>query len=81
ARAVRRGDEQPSGAQRARRREGRRRGRHHRSGVDPEKLAAAISEILSDPQRASRMGAASRTLATPEATKSIVDLIEKIQRD
>jgi UDP-N-acetylglucosamine--N-acetylmuramyl-(pentapeptide) pyrophosphoryl-undecaprenol N-acetylglucosamine transferase len=49
--------------------------------LTPEKLARTISDIVSDPQRASRMGAASQTLATPDATKNIVDLIERIQRD
>jgi UDP-N-acetylglucosamine--N-acetylmuramyl-(pentapeptide) pyrophosphoryl-undecaprenol N-acetylglucosamine transferase len=48
--------------------------------LTPERLASAISDIAADPQRASRMGTASRTLATPDATKTIVDLIERIQR-
>lgn len=47
--------------------------------LSPEKLASAITEIVSDPERAERMGAASKTLALPAATKNIVDLIEKIQ--
>ncbi len=47
--------------------------------LSPERLAAAITEIVRDPERARRMGAASKTLATPSATKNIVDLIEKIQ--
>ncbi len=49
--------------------------------LSPERLAGAISEIAGDPQRAARMGAASKTLATPEATKTIADLIEKIERN
>lgn len=49
--------------------------------LTPERLAAAISEVLADPERAARMGAASKTLARPDATKNIVDLIEKIHRD
>ncbi|HYI12798.1 MAG TPA: undecaprenyldiphospho-muramoylpentapeptide beta-N-acetylglucosaminyltransferase [Thermoanaerobaculia bacterium] len=49
--------------------------------LSPERLAGAISEVLADPQRAARMGTASKTLATPDATKSIVDLITTIQRD
>ena len=49
--------------------------------LTPERLAGAISEILADPQRASRMGEASRTLAMPQATKTIVDLVEKIERN
>jgi len=48
--------------------------------LTPEKLAATIADILSDPQRAARMGAAAKTLAMPEATKTIVDFVEKIQR-
>ena len=41
--------------------------------LTPERLAAAIRDI--DPQR---MGAAAKALAQPEATKKIVDTIEKI---
>jgi len=48
------------------------------SQLTPEKLAMTISEILSDPARATRMGAAARSLAAPEASKKIVDLLEKI---
>ena len=47
--------------------------------LSPEKLAAAITDIVSDPERAARMGASSKTLSLPSATKNIVDLIEKIQ--
>jgi UDP-N-acetylglucosamine--N-acetylmuramyl-(pentapeptide) pyrophosphoryl-undecaprenol N-acetylglucosamine transferase len=49
--------------------------------LTPERLAAAIGEIVTDPERATRMGTASKTLATPQATKTIVDLIERIQRN
>jgi UDP-N-acetylglucosamine--N-acetylmuramyl-(pentapeptide) pyrophosphoryl-undecaprenol N-acetylglucosamine transferase len=48
--------------------------------LSPERLAAAISEVLADPARAARMGAAAKTLAMPQATKTIVDLVERIQR-
>jgi UDP-N-acetylglucosamine--N-acetylmuramyl-(pentapeptide) pyrophosphoryl-undecaprenol N-acetylglucosamine transferase len=48
--------------------------------LSPERLAFAITEIVSDRDRTSRMGAASRTLSTPDATKKIVDLLEKIER-
>lgn len=48
--------------------------------LSPERLAGAISEIVNDPARAARMGEATKTLATPAASKTIVDLIEKIQR-
>jgi UDP-N-acetylglucosamine--N-acetylmuramyl-(pentapeptide) pyrophosphoryl-undecaprenol N-acetylglucosamine transferase len=47
--------------------------------LSPEKLASVITEIVNDPERAERMGHASKTLALPAATKNIVDLIEKIQ--
>ncbi|MGZ8710915.1 MAG: undecaprenyldiphospho-muramoylpentapeptide beta-N-acetylglucosaminyltransferase [Thermoanaerobaculia bacterium] len=46
--------------------------------LSPEKLAAAIAGIVSDPERSARMGASSKTLAKPSATQNIVDLIEKI---
>ncbi len=49
--------------------------------LTPERLAAAITSIASDPERARRMGEASRKLASPEATDRIVDFIEKIQRN
>jgi UDP-N-acetylglucosamine--N-acetylmuramyl-(pentapeptide) pyrophosphoryl-undecaprenol N-acetylglucosamine transferase len=48
--------------------------------LSPEKLGLAITEIVSDPDRTSRMGTAARTLAVPDATKKIVDLLEKIER-
>ena len=50
------------------------------SQLTPEKLAMTISEILSDAARVARMGAAARSLAAPEATKKIVDLLDKIER-
>jgi UDP-N-acetylglucosamine--N-acetylmuramyl-(pentapeptide) pyrophosphoryl-undecaprenol N-acetylglucosamine transferase len=49
--------------------------------LSPERLAGAISEVLADRQRTERMGVAAKKLAVPNATKSIVDLIDKIQRD
>ncbi len=48
--------------------------------LSPERLGFAITEIVSNPDRTTRMGAASRTLATPDATRKIVDLLEKIER-
>ncbi len=48
--------------------------------LSPERLAGAISDVLADPARAARMGAAAKTLAMPQATKTIVDLVERIQR-
>lgn len=49
--------------------------------LTPERLAGAIGELVRDPERIARMGAAARTLASPAATKNIVDFIERIQRD
>lgn len=49
--------------------------------LSPERLGLAIAEIINDPDRAARMGAAARTLAEPDATKKIVDLLEKIVRN
>jgi UDP-N-acetylglucosamine--N-acetylmuramyl-(pentapeptide) pyrophosphoryl-undecaprenol N-acetylglucosamine transferase len=50
------------------------------SELSPERLAFAITSILSDSDRAAVMGKAARKLATPDATKKIVDLLEKIER-
>ena len=49
--------------------------------LTPERLAGAISQAVADPRRTERMGMAAKTLAVPDATKKIVDLIEQIQRD
>jgi UDP-N-acetylglucosamine--N-acetylmuramyl-(pentapeptide) pyrophosphoryl-undecaprenol N-acetylglucosamine transferase len=48
------------------------------SQLTPERLAAAIAGIASDPEKARQMGESAKSLATPEATKRIVDTIEKI---
>jgi UDP-N-acetylglucosamine--N-acetylmuramyl-(pentapeptide) pyrophosphoryl-undecaprenol N-acetylglucosamine transferase len=48
--------------------------------LKPERLAFAITEIVDDPGRAAAMGTAAKTLASPDATKKIVDLLEKIER-
>ena len=48
------------------------------SALTPERLGLAIAEIINDSDRAVRMGMAARSLAAPEATKKIVDLLEKI---
>jgi len=50
------------------------------SQLTPERLGLAVAEIINDPDRAARMGAAARTLSAPDATKKIVDLLEKILR-
>jgi UDP-N-acetylglucosamine--N-acetylmuramyl-(pentapeptide) pyrophosphoryl-undecaprenol N-acetylglucosamine transferase len=49
--------------------------------LSAERLALAISEVISHPDRTRKMGSAAKTLASPDATKTIVDLIEKIQRN
>jgi len=48
--------------------------------LSPERLGFAITEIVREPGRTERMGTNARTLAAPDATKKIVDLLEKIQR-
>jgi UDP-N-acetylglucosamine--N-acetylmuramyl-(pentapeptide) pyrophosphoryl-undecaprenol N-acetylglucosamine transferase len=48
--------------------------------LSPERLAASMTEVINDPQRTARMGAAAHALAAPDATKNIVDLLEKIER-
>lgn len=48
--------------------------------LSPERLAAAISDVATNSDRAARMGEAARSLATPDAAKKIVDLLEKVQR-
>ncbi len=48
--------------------------------LTPERLAMAITEVIHDPPRAAQMGSAARTLAAPDASKKIVDLLEKLQR-
>lgn len=47
----------------------------------PGRLSAAIGLVLGDASRARQMGSAARGLAVPGATKSIVDLIDSIQRN
>lgn len=48
--------------------------------LTPERLASAISEFVNESDRSLRMGAAAQTLAVPDATKKIVDLLQKIER-
>jgi UDP-N-acetylglucosamine--N-acetylmuramyl-(pentapeptide) pyrophosphoryl-undecaprenol N-acetylglucosamine transferase len=50
------------------------------SELSPERLGLAVAEIINDPERAARMGKAANALAAPDATKKIVDLLEKIER-
>ncbi|HEV7920615.1 MAG TPA: undecaprenyldiphospho-muramoylpentapeptide beta-N-acetylglucosaminyltransferase [Thermoanaerobaculia bacterium] len=49
------------------------------SELTPERLAAAIAEVLGDSERSRRMGEAAGRLAAPDATKKIVNYIEKIE--
>ncbi len=46
--------------------------------LTPEKLAAAVGEIVQTPNKTAQMAAAAKSLAAVEATKRIVDTIEKI---
>jgi UDP-N-acetylglucosamine--N-acetylmuramyl-(pentapeptide) pyrophosphoryl-undecaprenol N-acetylglucosamine transferase len=48
--------------------------------LTPERLGLIVNEIINDADRAARMGAAARALAVPDATKKIVDLLEKIAK-
>jgi len=48
--------------------------------LTPEKLANTITELIADPERTARMGAAAHALVSADATKKIVDLLEKIDR-
>jgi UDP-N-acetylglucosamine--N-acetylmuramyl-(pentapeptide) pyrophosphoryl-undecaprenol N-acetylglucosamine transferase len=48
--------------------------------LSPERLGFAITEMVREPDRTERMGVAAKTLAAPDATKKIVDLLEKIHR-
>jgi len=49
--------------------------------LTPERLAGAISAILSEEGKSARMGDAAQRLAAPEAGRKIVDLIEEMQRN
>lgn len=49
--------------------------------LTPERLGLAIAEVINDPERSGRMAKAARSLAAPDATKKIVDLIQQIQRN
>lgn len=51
------------------------------SQLTPERLASAISGIAGHPERIAEMGAAARRLASPDATKKIVEIIERIERN
>lgn len=51
------------------------------SELSPERLAAAIRSLADAPERLERMSSAARALAAPRATKTIVDLIETIERN
>jgi UDP-N-acetylglucosamine--N-acetylmuramyl-(pentapeptide) pyrophosphoryl-undecaprenol N-acetylglucosamine transferase len=49
--------------------------------LTPEKLARTITELMTNRERLAQMGASAKSLATPDATKNIVDFIERIQAD
>ena len=46
--------------------------------LTPERLAAVIGDLLRSPGRLSEMEGAVRTLARPDATRRIADLVEKL---
>ena len=48
------------------------------AGVHHHGELRLVNDIVSDPAKARRMGEAAHSLATPEATKRIVDTIEEI---
>ena len=49
--------------------------------LTPERLAASVGEIVSNPERPRLMGDAARAQAAPDATARIVEYIETIQRN
>lgn len=51
------------------------------SELTPNRLAAAINEILSSPEETRTMGLRAKELAVPDASRKIVDIIERIQRN
>jgi UDP-N-acetylglucosamine--N-acetylmuramyl-(pentapeptide) pyrophosphoryl-undecaprenol N-acetylglucosamine transferase len=51
------------------------------AALTPERLAAAVTDILGDSEKSKSMGEAVRKLASPDATLKIVKLIEEIQRN
>ncbi|MEO8217213.1 MAG: undecaprenyldiphospho-muramoylpentapeptide beta-N-acetylglucosaminyltransferase [Acidobacteriota bacterium] len=46
-----------------------------------ERLASAIKKVVTDPGRAAQMGLAAATLAMPNASIKIVEIIERIQKN
>lgn len=49
--------------------------------LTPDVLARTVSELMANRERLTAMGAAAKKLAAPDATKNIVDFIERIQAD
>jgi len=45
----------------------------------PEKLSAMLTEILADPADLAKRAAAALTLAKPDATRALADLVEKLE--
>lgn len=46
--------------------------------LTPERLASVITELAADPERSRRMGREARGLAQPDATGTLVDILEEI---
>ncbi|MGA7616336.1 MAG: undecaprenyldiphospho-muramoylpentapeptide beta-N-acetylglucosaminyltransferase [Thermoanaerobaculia bacterium] len=49
--------------------------------LTPERLGEVIGAIVAEPETIVRMGAAAKSLASPDATERIVKIIEQIQRN
>jgi UDP-N-acetylglucosamine--N-acetylmuramyl-(pentapeptide) pyrophosphoryl-undecaprenol N-acetylglucosamine transferase len=47
---------------------------------DPPRLDAVVSELLAEPDRLERMGAAARRLGKPDAAARLADLVEEHAR-
>lgn len=48
--------------------------------LNADRLASAVGEILANPEKAGRMGEGARSLAVPDASAKIIQIIEKIQK-
>ncbi len=46
--------------------------------LNPERLATAISELIAAPERTRRMASGAKTVATPDAARTIVEILTRI---
>lgn len=51
------------------------------SELSGERLASEIASLIADPESIRSIGEAARTMATPDAAKQIVDMVEKLNRE